>query len=118
MKLTRQKGRRKPEIDPATGEVRLVTMKTPGARPYGIKIDAAGAPWVACNGSNCLVRIDPETMALEEIDLPHADTHVRRLDIAADGTIVGFDNLSTARIASMRPRGEYFSSPVARNVGQ
>jgi hypothetical protein len=26
--------------------------------------------------------------------------------------------LSTARIASIRPRGEYFSSPVTRNVGQ
>ena len=29
-------------LNPATGEIKLVTMKTPGARPYGIKIDAAG----------------------------------------------------------------------------
>jgi virginiamycin B lyase len=39
-------------LDPATGDVKLVSMKAPGARPYGIKIDADGVPWVACNGSN------------------------------------------------------------------
>lgn len=32
-------------LDPETGDIRLVTMKTDGARPYGIKIDADGAPW-------------------------------------------------------------------------
>ncbi len=43
-------------LDPWTGAIKLATMKTPGARPYGIKIDAQGVPWVACNGSNCLGR--------------------------------------------------------------
>ena len=56
--FTVQQGNMVGRLDPATGEVRLVTMKTPGARPYGIKIDAEGTPWVACNGSNCLVRVD------------------------------------------------------------
>ena len=51
-------------LDPASGDVKLVTMRTPGAKPYGIKIDDQGTPWVACNGSNCLVKVDPATMAL------------------------------------------------------
>ena len=37
-------------------EVRLVTRTRRMPRRYGIEIDANGMPWVACNGSNCLVR--------------------------------------------------------------
>ena len=74
-------------LDPASGEVKLVTAPTDGSRPYGIKIDAAGTPYVACNGSNCLLEVDPATMALTEILLPIPETTVRRLDIAEDGMI-------------------------------
>jgi virginiamycin B lyase len=87
-------------LHPATGEIRLVTKKTPGARPYGIKIDAQGIPWVACNGSNCLVRVDPVTMELIEVKLPTPGTTVRRLDVASDG-MIWFVNSSTPR--SLRP---------------
>ena len=44
------------------------------AKPYGIKIDALGTPWVACNGSNCLVKVGPATMELTEVKLPDAET--------------------------------------------
>src|SRR5687768_15475410 len=54
--FTLQLSNRVGRLDPKTGAVTLVTMKTPDARPYGIKIDADGVPWVACNGSNCLVK--------------------------------------------------------------
>jgi virginiamycin B lyase len=74
-------------FDPESGDIRLVTIDRARARPYGVKIDAQGNPWVACNGSNCIIRVDPETMALTMIELPHDDTTVRRLDIASDGTI-------------------------------
>ena len=74
-------------LDPATGEVRLVTAPTERVRPYGIKIDADGVPWVACNGTNCLLKIDPATMELTEVKLPIPETTVRRLDIADDGMI-------------------------------
>ena len=49
-------------VDPSSGDIRLVTMPTAGSRPYGIKIDAEDSPWIACNGSNCLVKVDPDTM--------------------------------------------------------
>jgi virginiamycin B lyase len=39
-------------LDPASGDVRQVTMKTSGARPYGIKIDAR-----ACCGSRAMAAI-------------------------------------------------------------
>ena len=33
-----------------SGDIKLVTLKTPNAKPYGIKIDAEGNPWFSCNG--------------------------------------------------------------------
>jgi virginiamycin B lyase len=78
-------------------------METPAARPYGIKIAADGTPWVACNGSNCIVRVDPETMALTEIRLPHHESTARRLDIAEDGTI-WYVNSSRGRLGRLDPK--------------
>jgi len=80
-----------------------VSAPTPGARPYGIEIDAEGTPWVACNGSNCLVRVDPATMALTEVELPIPDTTVRRLDIAADG-MIWYVNSSQGRLGRYDPQ--------------
>jgi virginiamycin B lyase len=90
-------------LDPATGHVKLVTMKTAGARPYGIKIDANGVPWVACNGSNCLVSVDPATMELSEIELPLPGTTVRRLDIADDG-MIWYVNSGEGRLGRFDPK--------------
>ena len=90
-------------LDPATGEIRLVTAPTPGAKPYGIKIDANGTPYVACNGSNCLLRVDRATMALTEIDLPTPGTTVRRLDIAEDG-MIWYVNSSQGRLGRYDPK--------------
>ena len=89
-------------LDPATGDIKLVTMKTPDAKPYGIKIDADGVPWVACNGSNCLVKVDPATMELTEIKLPTPGTTVRRLDIADDG-MIWYVNSSQGPARPLRP---------------
>lgn len=89
-------------LDPETGEVRLVAAKTPGVRPYGIKIDTDGVPWVACNGSNCLLKVDPVTMDLTEVELPLPGTTVRRLDIAADG-VIWYVNSGKGRIGRLDP---------------
>jgi virginiamycin B lyase len=58
---------------------------------------------VACNGHNCLVRVDPETMELTEIELPTPGTTVRRLDIAEDGTI-WYVNSSQGRLGRYDPQ--------------
>ncbi|HEX2552592.1 MAG TPA: hypothetical protein VHL98_02750 [Microvirga sp.] len=90
-------------LDPKSGAIKLVTMKTAGARPYGIKIDADGVPWVACNGSNCLVKVDPSTMDLTEIKLPDPGTTVRRLDIAEDG-MIWYVNSTLGRLGRYDPK--------------
>lgn len=89
-------------LNPGTGEIKLVTMPTPNSRPYGIKLDANGAPWVACNGSNCLVKVDAETMALTEYKLPNANTKVRRLDFTSDG-MIWYVNSSQGRLGRFNP---------------
>jgi len=90
-------------LDPKTGEVKLVKVKTPGAKPYGIKIDAEGNPWFSCNGSNCLVKIDPATMEQTEVKLPIPATTSRRLDIAEDG-MIWFVNSSQGKIGRHNPK--------------
>jgi virginiamycin B lyase len=90
-------------LDPKTGEIKLAKTKTPGARPYGVKIDANGTPWYACNGSNCVAKIDPATMELTEISLPTPGTQVRRLDIAEDGRI-WFVNSTKGKIGVYDPK--------------
>jgi virginiamycin B lyase len=90
-------------LNPDTAEIKLVTLKTPGSRPYGIKIDADGVPWVACNGNNCLVKVDPTTMALTEISLPNEATKVRRLDIADDG-MIWYVNSSQGQLGRYNPK--------------
>lgn len=89
-------------LDPATGDIRLATLPTARSRPYGIKIDAFGAPVVACNGSNCLIHVDPDTMDLTEVKLPDPETTVRRLDIDDDG-VIWFVNSSQGRLGRYDP---------------
>ncbi|MDX1556483.1 MAG: hypothetical protein R3212_10690, partial [Xanthomonadales bacterium] len=60
-------------------------------------------PWVACNGSNCLVKVDPKTMALTEVKLPIPGTTVRRLGIAPDG-MIWYVNSSQGRLGRYDPK--------------
>jgi len=82
---------------PATGDIKLVTMPTPQSRPYGIKLSAEGIPWVACNGRNCLVKVDPESMAMREYPVSDPKTTIRRLDFARDG-MIWYVNSSLGRL--------------------
>jgi virginiamycin B lyase len=90
-------------FDPASGDIQLRKTKTPGAKPYGIKIDADGNPWFACNGAPCLVKIDPATMELTEVKLPTPRTTVRRLDIAADG-MIWYVNSGQGKLGRYNPK--------------
>jgi virginiamycin B lyase len=91
-------------LDPQSGGIKLVTLPQANSKPYGIKIDADGAPWVACNGRPCLYRIDPATMALTETKLPpEGGTTVRRLDIAADG-MIWYVNSGGGRLGRLNPK--------------
>ena len=90
-------------LDPASGDIKLVAMKTADARPYGIKLDADGFLWVACNGAACLVKVDPATLDLTEVKLPTPGTTVRRLDIADDG-MIWYVNSGKGKIGRYNPK--------------
>lgn len=72
---------------PQTGEIKLVTMPTPRALPYGIVVNSAGVPFVVEFGTNKVASLDPVTMAVREYELPNAQTRPRRIAITPDDVI-------------------------------
>ncbi|WAJ72389.1 virginiamycin B lyase family protein [Catenovulum adriaticum] len=91
------------KLEPETGDIQLVTLPTKGARPYGIKLDSKGTPWVSCNGSNCLIKVDKNSMKLTEIKLPGAQTHTRRLAITPDDMIF-YVNSGVGKLGRYNPK--------------
>jgi virginiamycin B lyase len=71
----------------ADQSVVTVPEPTESSRPYGIKIAPDGTPWVVELGSNKLLAINPQSMALTEVEIPWADARPRRLEITSDGRI-------------------------------
>jgi len=65
-------------LDTTTCDVKLVSVPTSGARPYGIKIDRQNHPWVVLFGTNKLATINPSTFELTEIELPESSSRPRR----------------------------------------
>jgi virginiamycin B lyase len=90
-------------MNTVTGEIDLVTVPTERARPYGIKINSQGVPWVAYNGSYKLAELDPVTMAIREHELPRPETTVRRLAITSDD-MVWFVNSSLGALGRLNPK--------------
>jgi virginiamycin B lyase len=85
--FTVQGGNRIGRLDPKTGEMKLVAPPTRDARPYGIKVDSKGVPFVVLFGTNKIARLDPQTMAIREYELPHKDSRPRRMAITADDAV-------------------------------
>jgi virginiamycin B lyase len=85
--FTLQRGNGIGRIDMASGEMRLVPVKTATALPYGILAADDGRPWAVLLGTNKLATVDPGTFEVTEIDLPRADARLRRLAITADGEV-------------------------------
>ena len=71
----------------ASREVDLIRLRTPGSRPYGIKMAPDGSVWAVLFGSNKLAHFDPETLEHDEIELPHAGARPRRLEVLEDGGV-------------------------------
>ncbi len=93
MWFTVQGGNRIGHFDPVSGDTRIWVAPTTegrngptGVRPYGIKLDSGGNPWIALFGTNMLARIDRESMEMETFDLPEG-TRPRRLEIDSKDNI-------------------------------
>ena len=74
-------------LNKRSGEIELIPMQTEKARPYGIKIDSQGRPWIALLGTNGLATVDPKTLKLEVVNLPRAGARLRRLAITRDDRV-------------------------------
>ena len=79
---------------PDTGDIRLMTMPTERARPYGIKVDSNGMIWIAYRGANAIAMVDPDSWEVTEFETPnpnpdehHGNHYVRRLALASDDSI-------------------------------
>jgi virginiamycin B lyase len=74
-------------MNPATGEIKLVTMPQARSQPYGMVMMADGSPFICEFGANRLAKFDIDTMAITEYTLPNAESRPRRLTITADDVV-------------------------------
>ncbi len=74
-------------LNKLSGKVDLLAVPKDKARPYGIKMDSKGHPWIALLGTNGLATVDPETMELKIVSLPRAAARLRRLAITPDDAV-------------------------------
>lgn len=75
-------------FDPSDGDIELIQApmaesrgRPASSRPYGIKLDSRGVPWVALFGTNLIARVDAASMTLETFELPDPGARPRRLVI-------------------------------------
>jgi virginiamycin B lyase len=74
-------------MDKRSGAVELAEVPIERARPYGIRMDSNGRPWVALLGANALATVNPETFELSVIRTPRAESRLRRIAITSDDSI-------------------------------
>jgi len=74
-------------INPANGEIKLVSPPTQRTNPYGMVVDSKATPWFVQFNINKISSINPTTMEIKEYNLPNADSRPRRLAITSDDVI-------------------------------
>lgn len=90
-------------FDVKTGQSTVIPVPTSNSRPYGIRMDPSGErPWIAHMGSHKISTVDPQTMELEEIELPRETIRTRRLDVTSDGN-VWYGDYSSGYIGRYNP---------------
>jgi virginiamycin B lyase len=105
--FTVQRANKYGRLDPRTREVKLWTVPTEGALPYGMVNAPDGSIWVALFGTNKLGRVDGETGALREVTLPAAGARPRRLAVDETG-VVWYSDYARGYLGSYNPRTNGF----------
>ena len=100
--FTAQGGNAVGKLTTSTGQVQVIAVPTPNARPYGILVDSKNRPWIVLFGTNKLATVDPATMQLTEITLPRAEIRPRRLAITSDDKI-WYGDYATGRVGRYDP---------------
>lgn len=91
-----------------TGNVELAEVPIDRARPYGIKLDSGGRPWVALLGTNALATVDPESLELSVIHTPRKESRLRRIAITGDDA-VWYTDYSEGYLGRFAPETGEFS---------
>jgi virginiamycin B lyase len=74
-------------LDPAPGDIQLVTSPTPKSRPYGMALNSKSVVFFVDFGTNKVASIDAKTMQITEYPLPDAGAWPRRIAISPDDMI-------------------------------
>jgi virginiamycin B lyase len=82
-----QQGNKVGRLDPNSGEIKLLTPPTAGARPYGIQVSSKSVVYFVEFGAPKVAAIDPKTLVIREFPLPDSAARPRRLAISPDDTI-------------------------------
>lgn len=106
--FTVQQGNFVGKLTVASGDVQLIEVPTRKARPYGIVVNAQDEPWAVEFGTNKLLRIDADTMTLEEFELPDNRSRPRRLVISSDNSI-WYCDYALGKLGRFEPDGKTFT---------
>lgn len=96
-------------FDVESGEEQIISVPTQRARPYGIIMDNnMTKPWIALFGTHKLATVNPETMKLQEIELPNENSRPRRLAQTSDG-VIWYGDYSRGYVGSYNPETGAFN---------
>jgi virginiamycin B lyase len=103
-------------LDPATGEIVQIPLG-PGSAPHGVIVGPEGAAWVTDGGLNAIVRVDPETEAVETFPLPEDAGNANLNTATFDGEGVLWFTGQNGVYGRLDPAGgevEVFEAPGGR----
>jgi virginiamycin B lyase len=100
--FTMQNANRIGRLDPKIGEIKLLTLPTAKARPYGMALDSKGTLFVVEFGANKIASVDPKTLAIREYVLPDAASRPRRITITSDD-IIWYADFSRGYLGRLDP---------------
>ena len=114
-------------LDPKApnGNIKLVTVRTANARPYGIRLDSKEIAYFDEFNSNKIGSIDPKTMKITEYPLPDRGARPRRIAVARDDTVwygdygrgyVGHLDPKTGKVEEFKSPGGEDARPYAIDV--
>ncbi|MDT8367960.1 MAG: hypothetical protein RQ745_02045 [Longimicrobiales bacterium] len=102
-------------FEPTSGEVRLAHAPEvagrggqPGSsRPYGIKVDSRGHPWIALFNTNMIATVDPGSMEMTTFEIPRPEARPRRLVVDSEDRI-WYGDYAAGKLGRLDPEtGEF-----------
>ena len=91
------------EINPKTGEIKVQKTPTERANPYGMVFTTNGTPFVCDFGTNKIIEINSETLAIKEYELPNSESRPRRIAISPDD-IIWYADYSRGYLGRLDPK--------------